>query len=351
MSRATHSQQVRLLTDPWPGFGWAWPQLRVLSPRRRIPIVGVAVALAGLVGSLTGCTTPRADAEPSFPPPPPVSIPSRTVTSTAPPRRVTKVLTIIEENHSLTQMKSGMPYLFGLAQRYGYADHYTAIAHPSLPNYLAIAGGDTFGVTNDAEPSAHVLAGQSIFGQALSAGLTAKTYQESMPGNCVLTGSVDKGYAVRHNPWAYFADERSACQAHDVSHHSFLGDAESNALPNAGMLIPNKCNDAHDTELNCQLGTADRWLRHQLPTVLASEDFTSGALAVVVTADEDDMNSGNTVLTVVLHASLDDTHRVVSTPLTHYSLSRLYSDTLGAPPLNKAAKAPDLAAAFNLSIN
>src|SRR5450759_2614287 len=60
---------------------------------------------------------------------------------------VTKVLVFVEENHSLNEMKAQMPYTFNLATRYGYASNYKAIGHPSLPNYLAIAGGSTFGVT------------------------------------------------------------------------------------------------------------------------------------------------------------------------------------------------------------
>jgi phosphatidylinositol-3-phosphatase len=83
---------------------------------------------------------------------------------------------------------------------------------------------------------------------------------------------------------------------------------------------------------------------------LASSDFTSGKLAVVVTADEDDSTSGNKVLTVVLHASLDGSHKVVSTALTHYSLSRFYSQTTGGSPLRKAAAAPDMAEAFGLTV-
>ena len=59
---------------------------------------------------------------------------------------------------------------------------------------------------------------------------------------------------------------------------------------------------------------------------------------------------GNKVLTVVLHASLDGSHTVVSTALTHYSLSRLYSQTTGASPLRKAAAAPDMAEAFGLTV-
>ena len=93
---------------------------------------------------------------------------------------------VIEENHSYAQMASAMPYLFGLSKRYGYATDWTAIQHPSLPNYLAISGGSTFGVTNDRDPAAHwadVGAAKSVFDQALDAGRTAATYAEAMPAS------------------------------------------------------------------------------------------------------------------------------------------------------------------------
>jgi acid phosphatase len=257
---------------------------------------------------------------------------------------VTKLLTIVEENHSLEQMKAGMPYLYSLAQRFSYADNYVAIRHPSLPNYLAIAGGDTFGVSDDAGPASHPLGGQSVFGQAIAQGRTAGVYAESMPGNCAQSSSA--GYVVKHNPWPYFVDERALCNVSDTPEAGFGAAVDANALPNAGMLIPNLCNDAHD----CSLGTADSWLKNRLPNILASSDFTNGKLAVVVTADEDDSASGNKVLTVVLHASLDGSHKVVSTALTHYSLSRFYSQTNGGSPLRKAAAAPDMAEAFGLTV-
>jgi len=272
------------------------------------------------------------------------TITTTTATAVANAQPVTKVLTIVEENHSLEEMKAGMPFLYSLAQRFSYANNYVAIRHPSLPNYLAIAGGDTFGVTDDAGPASHPLSSQSVFGQAIAQGRTAGVYAESMSGNCTQSGN--GGYAVKHNPWPYFVDERALCNVFDTPETEFAVAVGANALPNAGLLIPNLCNDAHD----CSLGTADGWLKNRLPNILASSDFTSGKLAVVVTADEDDNTSGNKVLTVVLHASLDGSHKVVSTALTHYSLSRFYSQTTGASPLRKAAAAPDMAEAFGLTV-
>ena len=171
---------------------------------------------------------------------------------------------VIEENHSYAQMKQGMPFLAGLANTYGYATHWTALAHPSLPNYLGIAGGTTFGILDDRSPAAHtsdVGSAPSVFDQALAAGKTAGTYAESMPDNCHVYDSPDRSvgtpvYAVRHNPWVYFSSGRASCLVHDRSLTPFAGDAAHNALPNVGFLIPNLVHDAHDASL----GSADSWL-------------------------------------------------------------------------------------------
>ena len=96
--------------------------------------------------------------------------PSTASSSAARARPVSKVLVVIEENHSLDQMSTGMPYTFGLAKRFGYATHYTAIRHPSLPNYVAIAGGGTFGIADDAPPADHPIHAPSVFGRAILSG-------------------------------------------------------------------------------------------------------------------------------------------------------------------------------------
>lgn len=264
--------------------------------------------------------------------------------------RIQKVLVVIEENHSLAQMRSGMPFLARLSSTYGYATHWTALAHPSLPNYLGIAGGSTFGVRDDRPPADHssdLGAAPSVFDQALAVGRTAGTYAESMPHNCHASDSPDRSvatptYAVRHNPWVYFSRGHAGCLAHDQGLAAFARDAAGDRLPDVGFLIPDLDHDAHDGTL----AAADAWLQQQLAPVLKSSDFTSGKLVVVVTADEDDKHSGNVVLTSVLTPRLH--HEVVSTPLTHYSLTRFIARVLGVEPLLNGATAPDLRAAFGL---
>jgi acid phosphatase len=266
---------------------------------------------------------------------------AHTVAARTVDKHVTKLLVFVVENHSLQQMREGMPYVNALAKKYGYATNYHAVTHPSLPNYLSIAGGDTFGVTDDASPSAHQLSGPTVFGRAIEAGGTAKLYAEDMATKCQLDPSGD--YAVKHNPWAYFVDERELCNRYDVPLRRLGRDADGGHLPTVGMVIPDLCNDAHD----CALSRADGWLRKKVGRVLAGPDWKSGHLAVVITADEDDRLSGNVVLTVVAHPALS--HVVVTTRLGHYGLSRSYSQVSGADPIGHAANAASMLKKFGLT--
>src|SRR4051794_32932992 len=105
----------------------------------RVPPWSAALVCAALL-ALTGCTT--ATEQSSNPhvsgAPTPMPAPAG--------RAVSKVLVFIVENHSFDQMRTQMPYTFSLAEQYGYTTAYHALTHPSLGNYIAIAGGSTFGI-------------------------------------------------------------------------------------------------------------------------------------------------------------------------------------------------------------
>lgn len=257
-----------------------------------------------------------------------------------------KVLVVVEENHGQTAALTDMPYLASLAHGYARTTAYSGVAHPSLPNYLAIAGGSTFGVTDDRDPARHPVSGPSVFDQAIAAHQTARTYAEGMPSPCALTGS--GRYGVKHNPWAYFTDpsSRANCRQFDVPAGSptagaLRKDVDSAALPNVGLLIPDLCHDGHD----CSLQQADDWLRSWLPVVMNGPDYLSGKLAIIVTFDEDSGTDANSVLTTLVSPYVS--HTSSSAPFTHYSLSRSLSELTGSAPLHAAAGAPPLLAAFH----
>ncbi|MCW2779314.1 MAG: phosphoesterase [Frankiales bacterium] len=260
---------------------------------------------------------------------------------------VTKVLTVVLENHGTQSATAGMPKLATLARTYGHTSHYRGVTHPSLPNYLAMAGGSTSSVTDDASPSRHPLHGSSVFDAALAQGRTARVYAEAMPSPCAQSPS--GRYAVKHNPWAYYRDATPAkqCAHGDVplgtrTAGALHDDVARGTLPTVGMVVPDLCHDGHD----CSLATADAWLAGWTDAVKAGPDWKAGRLALVVTWDESETNRDNTVLTVVATPRLHQA--VTSAALTHLSWSRWMTDLVGAPPLRQAASATSLGAAFRL---
>lgn len=277
-------------------------------------------------------------------PTPDSSSPSPAVTNPPPtpsvaPQGITKVLTVVEENHGTASARAGMPYLASLADAYGVATDYRSLAHPSLPNYLAMTAGSTLGVSDDHGPSSHPVSGPSVFDLALEHGHTAKVYAESMTSRCQRASS--GRYAARHNTWTYFPASTS-CARLDVPADEIDADVAAGTLPDVGLLVPDLCHDAHD----CSLAEADAYLRDVMTTVLSGPDWQSGRLAVVITFDEVEENQAGSLLTTVVAPGLHGAR--VAVPLDHYAWCRWMTDLVGAPPLRLAARAPSLGKAFHL---
>ena len=116
------------------------------------------------------------------------------VNTSAPPGpgSISKVLVIMDENHSSLDVfpsdaspNATMPYLWALAQQYGYANNWSDITNPSEPNYLGIFGGDSHNAGDCTPGPGCQWAGPTVFSQAIAEGGTAKTYEENMSGNCL----------------------------------------------------------------------------------------------------------------------------------------------------------------------
>ena len=265
-------------------------------------------------------------------------------TTPPPAAKPTKVMVIVVENHSYSQMRAGAPRIWALAKKHAYATEFYALTHPSLPNYIGMAFGDTFGIRDGKDPSSHPLTQKDVFAEAVRHQRTARLYAESM-GSTKCRRTNNGRYVVRHAPWAYSYERVShnLCVNHHVD-AGFLGpDISKGALPNVGMLIPNNCNNGHSP---CSLSGADQWVAKMVGYLQAGPDYKAGRLAIVITADEDDGSQGNRILTLVIHPSLSG--RVVSTRMTTYSLSGALSDFGGSPRLRKAATAPGFRAAFGI---
>jgi acid phosphatase len=264
---------------------------------------------------------------------------------TATPGHPRKILVIMEENHSIEQVfPDGMPYLWSLARKFGYASDWSDVGHPSLPNYLAILGGSSFDMPADCAPSPGcTYPGPTVFGQALSRGETAKAYEESMPQPC----SPDSagGYDVNHNPWAYFPSETASCKSYDVpagtpAAGTLASDIRDGSLPTVGMVTPNLLHDGH----NGTLAQADEWLQGWIPVLMSGADWRAGRLAIVVVFDEGETTEQ--VPFVLIAPGISGVK--MSEPVNHYALTRLLDQFTGAPPLRDANAAADLGSLFGL---
>jgi acid phosphatase len=260
----------------------------------------------------------------------------------AAPATYDHVLVVVMENHGYADVAAHSPYLNRLASQCGLATQFRAVAHPSLPNYLALTSGSTQGVTDDCTSCSS--AGASIFGQ-LAGGW--KAYEEDLP-SAGFTGASSGRYAKKHNPAAYFTAVASAYATQAVpmgtpTAGALADDLAHDTLPRFGFLTPNLCNDEHD----CPIATGDAWLSTWVPKILASPAYQAGRTALFVTYDEDDTTGGNRIYTVVVAPSVPAATSS-DAAFDHYSLLATFEDLLGLDHLGNAATATSLRAAFHL---
>jgi phospholipase C len=269
--------------------------------------------------------------------------PSAPCTGQAAPAMYAHVLVVVMENHGFAEVAGHSPYLNRLAAACGLATNSHGVAHPSLPNYLALTSGGTQGVTDDC--TACSSAAPSVFQQVGADGW--KAYQEDLP-SVGYTGATSGKYAKKHNPAAYFTAVATAYATRavpmgTVTAGALADDLAHDTLPRFGFLSPNLCNDEHD----CPIATGDAWLATWIPQILASPGYRSGRTALFVTYDEDDNASGNRIYTVAVSPSVAAGTSTGAT-FDHYSLLATVEDLLGVGRLGNAAGATSMRPALRL---
>src|SRR4051812_27200699 len=156
---------------------------------------------------------------------------------------VKTVFIILMENHNWSEIKgsASAPYINNtLLPAASRAEQYfnPPSIHPSLPNYLWLEAGTSFGIANDNEPSSnHQSTTSHLATQLSAAGISWKSYQENISGTtCPLTSSYP--YAPKHNPFVYFDDvtgtnnpNSSTCITHVRPYTELASDLQNNTVP------------------------------------------------------------------------------------------------------------------------
>ncbi len=190
------------------------------------------------------------------------------------------VFVIMEENKSYEQIMDpkAAPNISRLAAIYGKATQFYAEVHPSEANYMALVGGDTFGIHDDDAfyckpgPSKdpfcsgsteagyvdHTIHLPHIGAQLEAKGLDWKGYYENLPasGSLAVTAGDLKAtnglqtaalYASKHSGFINFASvQTDAHRAHHiVDFERLAADISANRLPAFALIVPNQCNEMH----------------------------------------------------------------------------------------------------------
>jgi acid phosphatase len=245
------------------------------------------------------------------------------------------VLVVVFENKERNDVagNSAAPTFTALARRYASLTHYDAVAHPSLPNYLALVSGSTHGITDDCTDC--VVQGRSLADTLAAAGRTWKTYAEDLP-SAGFTGAFAGDYAKKHDPFVYFSDvlARPSWLARVVPFTQLSTDVRANALPDFALVVPNLCNDMHD----CPIATGDAWLKANIVPLLSSPSLANSVVFVVFDEGDSDLGGGGNVEALAL-GPVVRAGAHLDRPTSHYGLLRTIEQAWHLPLLGRSAQA------------
>ena len=249
---------------------------------------------------------------------------------------------VVLENRSYAESfspRTQAPYLLALARRGALLPQYFAVAHASLPNYLALVSGQgpnpetraDCRAFSDFRPTATPDREGQLPGSGCRYPRTVRTVVDLLEqkglgwkgylgdlgasttrqvGPCGLPRLDARGrdlsqraaptdqYAARHNPFVYFrgvTDVPGRCARHLSGMTALVRDVRSVATtPALSLLVPNLCDDGHDTgcagpdvagDRTGGLTAVQHWLTRYVPVVLASPAYKEDGL-LLVTWDE-----------------------------------------------------------------
>lgn len=251
-----------------------------------------------------------------------------------------RVIVVMEENHEAGRIlgSPAAPFINRLARSGTVLASYYGIRHPSLPNYLAVLGGDTFGITSDCTRCS--VRARNLVDQLEARHISWRGYFQSLPAAC--SNAAHSGaYAKKHNPFMYFRDirERPARCRNVVPFTRFAADLRAGRLPRFVFVAPDLQHDMHDGTI----ATADRWVRDLHGRLAASSAWTPGT-RFVLTFDEGTTDrgcchgqaAGGRVATIVQGPGLRG-GRTDRTPYDHYSLLASIEQHFGLSRLGYAA--------------
>jgi hypothetical protein len=248
--------------------------------------------------------------------------------------RFEHVLVVVLENKSQSNLLGNRdaPNFNRLAKRYAVLSRYGGVAHPSLPNYLALISGSTHGIRTDC--TSCVVSGRNLADTLEQANLSWKTYAEGLP-RPGFTGASSGRYAKKHVPFLYFRNVLAKVSRvrRVVPLRQLSRDLAATRLPTFSLIVPDLCHDMHD----CSIQAGDAWLGRFLKPLLRSRKLAESAI-FVITDEPADVRPDASVPALAL-GPLVLLGSSYSRTTSHYGLLRTIEDAWGLPRLGRSAQA------------
>lgn len=221
-------------------------------------------------------------------------------------------------------------------------------------------------IYNDPLPAAPTQ-GINIADQLVGAGKSWKSYQENLPpyGADRVNNSdglvsdvtqsepgMPKLYAVKHNPFVYFADVQNGSNhklslTQVVDFHQLFADLKSGRVPNYSFIVPNQCHDQHGRG-SSEMGTGcsvdqnaiaqgDAALSILITAIKNSPVWTKGNNVIVTVWDENDYSSLPNQVVAIVDTNYARGGRTSNVKYNHFSLLKTVEAGFGLPYINHAA--------------
>jgi phosphatidylinositol-3-phosphatase len=253
--------------------------------------------------------------------------------------RPARVAVLVLENRSYEQVIGSpqAPFLNWLARRYALATRYYALFHPSLPNYVALTGGDSHGIVTNCKScdTEH----HNLLNQLDRARVGWRAYFEGLRGGAGLLGRTAR-YNPHYNPFGHFerVERDPAARARIGNFANLRHDLARNRLPRFSWIAPDVFHDGH----NASLRAADRFAAQLVPEVVRALGPRGVLYLLWDEGPDSDLRGVDGAPgggRVALIAAGGAARRGVrsSVPANHYALLRTIEANLGVPAMHRAS--------------
>ena len=227
------------------------------------------------------------------------------------------MILVVFENKEVGDIlgNSNAPTFNHLAARYGTIGNYTAVSHPSLPNYLALISGSTHAIDSDCTDC--VAKGSNLADTLQGSGKTWKAYLEGLP-YVGFTGAASGRYGKEHDPFLYFPQNHTPSRLRRIVPLTrFLPDLTHRRLPPFSLVVPDLCHDTHD----CDINVGDTWLARFIKPLLRGAAPRNSVVFVIFDEGTSDVGGGGKVFAIALGPLVRPHSRMVAAT-NHYGLLR-----------------------------